>query len=131
MSSGTTARDLLLPLALAAAGALGAIPGTHSGADPVAMLAWISVLSAAAGYSCGAEAVRPWPIAALAPGAWMGIVAIVDGLSPRDLPSPAWAALAWSGLFAGGLGLGRLSKPGATSGSGIAGASVLFLLAAL
>ena len=126
MSTRTAARDFLLPLALAAAGALGALPGSRSGADPVALLAWISILSAAAGFLGGAAGIRHAALAVLPPAAWMGLAAVVDGLSPRDLPAPAWAALAWSGLYAGGFGLGRLSRGGA-----VAGASVLLLLASL
>jgi hypothetical protein len=126
MKTNTVARDFAVPLAVAIAGALGAIP-SRSGSDPVALLAWISIWAAAGGYLCAAGDVRRLAFAALPPAAWMGLAAIVDGLSPRDLPSPAWAALAWSGIFAAGFGLGRLS----TSPSGIPGASVLFLLASL
>jgi hypothetical protein len=126
MSSGTAAKDFRLPLLLAAVGALGALPGSRSGADPVALLSWISILAAPAGFLSGAAGVPHLALAALPPAAWMGLAAIVDGLSPRDLPSPAWAALAWSGLYAAGFGLGRLRREAA-----FAGASVLFLVASL
>lgn len=115
-----------LALAIAASGALGALPGSSSGADPVALLAWLALWSAPAGFLCGAGGVPLWPWAAIVPAAWMGLVASVDGLSPRDLPQPAWAALAWTGLFAFGLGLGRL-RPG----NAIGGAGALLLLGAL
>lgn len=126
-SSRTVARDFAVPFAVAAVGALGAIPGTRSGADPVAFLAWISVWSAAGGYLCASGGVRQVALIAIPPGAWMVLAAVVGGLSQRILPSTPWAALAWSGLFAGGFGLGRIS----TRASGIAGAAVLFLLASL
>ena len=122
MSSRTTARDFAIPFAVAAAGALAAIGGP----DPIALLAWLSISAAAGGFLCGAAGIRHVALAALPPAAWMGLAAIVDGLSPRDLPSPAWAALAWSGLYAGGFGLGRLSR-----GAAIGGAGGLFLVASL
>jgi len=126
MKPKTVARDFAVPLVLAAVGALGAIPGRASGADPVALLVWLALVSAAAGFFCGASTVRHLALAALPPAAWMGLVAVVDGFSPRDLPSPAWAALAWAGLYAGGFGLGRLNR-----GASIPGAAILFLLASL
>jgi hypothetical protein len=120
----TSALDLVLPFTVAAIGALGALPGSRSGPDPVALLVWLALWSAPAGFLCGAGKVAKAPLALLAPGLWMGLVALVDGLSPRDLPSPAWAALAWTGLYAAGFGCGRLAP-----GRGLAGAGALFLLA--
>ena len=117
-------RDFALPFAVAAVGALGALPGSRSGADPVALLVWLALWSAPAGCLCGAGGVAIGAPALLAPGLWTGLAALVDGFSPRDLPSPAWAALAWTGLFAAGFGLGRLlPRPG------LAGAGALLLLA--
>jgi hypothetical protein len=126
MKTQTVARDFALPFAVAAVGALGAIP-SRSGSDPVALLAWISIWSAAGGFLCASGGVRHLALAALPPAAWMGLAAVVDGCSPRDLPSAPWAAMAWTGLFAAGFGLGRMSG----RDSGIAGASVLFLGASL
>jgi hypothetical protein len=120
------AKDLVLPSVVAAVGALGALPGARSGADPVALLAWLALWSAPAGFLCGAAAIAIGPLALLPPGAWTGLYAIVDGLSPRDLPSPAWAALAWTGLYAAGFGLGRMSPRARFSGAG-----ALFLLSGL
>jgi hypothetical protein len=122
----TALRDLALPLLAAAIGALGALPGSRSGADPVALLAWLAIWSAPAGYLCGAERVRFGALALVAPAVWMGLLAIVAGASTRVLPSPAWSALAWTGLYAAGFGLGRLApvRP-------FPGVAVLFLLSAL
>jgi hypothetical protein len=111
-------RDLMFVLALALSGALGALPGSRSGPDPVALLAWLAVWSAPAGFVFGASRLSLWPWAAVPPAAWMGLVAVVDGLSSRDLPSPAWSALAWSGLFAAGFGAGRISLHRGLSGAG-------------
>jgi hypothetical protein len=126
VKSKTSARDLVVPLAAAAVGALGALPGSRSGGDPVALLAWLALWCAPAGFLCGAGGVALGPLALLPPAAWMGLAAVVDGLSPRDLPSPAWGALAWTGLFAVGFGLGRLAprRP-------FPGVAALFLAAAL
>jgi len=126
MKTPASLRDFAVPVAVAAVGALGALPSATSGADPVALLVWIALWSAPAGFACGAAGTRHPALAALAPAAWMGLAAVVDGLSPRDLPSPAWGALAWSGLFAAGFGLGRLA-PGRPFG----GIAALFLFSAL
>jgi hypothetical protein len=56
----------------------------------------------------------------------MVLVALVDGLSTRDLPSPAFAALAWTGLYAAGYGASRLAPR-----AGFAGVGALFLAGAL
>jgi len=121
-----TLRDFAIPLALAAVGALGALPGSRSGSDPIALLTWLALWSAPAGFACGSFAARHWALAAIPPAAWMGLIAIVDGLSSRDLPSPAFAALAWTGLYAAGYGAGRL-----LTRSGFSGVGALLLLAAL
>ncbi len=127
MKTQTVARDFAVPFAVAAIGALGAIPGARSRADPVALLAWISIWSAAGGFLCASGGVRRVAFVALPPAAWMGLAAVVGGMSPRVLPSAPWAALAWTGLFAGGFGLGRIAQ----ASSGIGGAAVLFLVASL
>lgn len=118
MRSTLSLRDFALPLAIAAVGALGALPGSRGGSDPVAVLAWLALWSAPAGFACGSFGARHWALAAIPPAAWMGLVAIVDGSSPRDLPSPAWAALAWSGLYAAGYGASRLAPRAGFSGVG-------------
>jgi hypothetical protein len=119
-------RDLALPLLAAAIGALGALPGSRSGADPVALLAWLAIWSVPAGYLCGAQGVRLGAPALLAPAIWMGLLAVVAGASTRVLPSPAWSALAWTGLYAAGFGLGRLAP-----GRPFPGVGALFLASAL
>ena len=126
MSSNLSFRDFVPPLVIASVGALGAFPGSSSGSDPVALLVWIALVSVPAGFACGSLGARHWALAAIPPAAWMGLVAIVDGLSPRDLPEPAWAALAWTGLYAAGYGAGRLAPL-----RGASGASALFLASAL
>ena len=126
MRTPLSLRDFAMPASIAAVGALGALPGSRGGADPVALLAWLALVSAPAGFACGSLRARHWALAALPPAAWMGLVAVVDGLSPRDLPSPAWAALAWSGLYAAGYGASRLAPR-----AGFAGAGALLLASAL
>jgi hypothetical protein len=60
----------------------------------------------------------PWSLAAVAPAVWTGALAFADAASPRDLPSPAWAALAVGGLHALGLGLGRACGRSADAAAG-------------
>jgi hypothetical protein len=122
----TRARDFAVPLAIALAGGLGALPGTAQRSDPVALLAWLALWAAPAGYLAGAARLPHWALLALPPAAWMGLEAVVDGLSSRDLPAPAWAALAWTGLYAAGFGVNRLAPRGAAAGAG-----ALLLLGAL
>lgn len=126
MRTPISPRDFAIPLVLAFVGALGALPGSRGGSDPVALLTWLALISAPAGFACGSFATRHWALAAIPPAIWMALIAIVDGLSPRDLPSPAFAALAWTGLYATGYGASRLFPR-----SGFSGVGALFLLAAL
>ncbi len=104
-----SARSLSIAFAIAAVGALGALPGSRSGPDPIALLAWLSLWSLPAGFAYGAAGLPLWPLAPVVPALWMALVALVDGVSMRDLASPAWCALAFSGLFAAGVGVGRLA----------------------
>ena len=126
MRTTLSLRDFAVPLSLAAVGALGALPGSRGGPDPVALLAWLALLAAPAGFACGNFGARHWALSAIPPAAWMGLLAIVDGLSARDLPSPTWAALAWTGLYAAGYGAGRLAPR-----AGFSGVGALFLAGAL
>lgn len=105
----TGLRDLLLTLAVAAGGCAGALGGSTSGGppDPTAFLIWIAVYAPAGGFLLGALGVRPWLFAPAAPGLWMVTLSLLDIAAQRDLPTPLWGALAWTGLFALGLGLGR------------------------
>lgn len=124
-----SARSLSIAFAVAGVGALGALPGSRSGPDPVALLAWLSLWSLPAGFAWGAAGLPLWPLAPVVPALWMGLVAFVDGASARDLATPAWAALAFTGLFAAGLGLGRLAPRALWTGvSGLLCACGLFAL---
>jgi hypothetical protein len=119
-------RDLCGALVLAAIGALGALPGAR-GPDPVALLVWLSMWSVPAGVLAGESALPLWPAAPVVPALWMGILGLVAAGSTRILPSPAWSALAWSGLFAGGFALGRLfpSRASRIAAACLLGAGVL------
>jgi hypothetical protein len=100
-------RDLAVALTIALVAALGALPGSR-GSDPVALLVWLSIWSLPAGVMLGSGASPLWPVAPVVPALWMALVGLVAASSVRILPSPAWSALAWSGLFAAGFALGRL-----------------------
>jgi hypothetical protein len=112
-------------LSIAGVGALGAFPGSRGHSDPVALLVWLSMCSLPAGVLSGASTSPLWPIAPVVPALWMGLVGIVAAASTRILPSPAWAALAWSGLYGIGFATGRI-----TPARRWRSAAVLFLLAA-
>jgi hypothetical protein len=121
-------RQLLLALGFGAIGALGVLPGEH-GPDPLAALAWIAIVALPCGIGCGALALRPWPFAASVPALWMTALALAGATSERALPTPVWAALCWSGIFAAGWGIGRASGSGARAAA--AGLCLSVLLAAL
>jgi|RhiMethySRZTD1v2_1073278.scaffolds.fasta_scaffold414006_3 hypothetical protein len=104
----STVRSLLLALGFGALGSLGALPGER-GADPLVALAWIAIVALPCGLACGALALRPWPFAASVPALWMAALACAGISSERTLPTPVWAALCWSGIFAAGWGIGRAS----------------------
>lgn len=126
-------RELLLTLAVAAVGCLGAFAVGREAGDPVAFLIWLAVTAPACGFLLGALGVRPWPFAPAAPGIWMAALAWLDVASARDLATPIWSALAWTGLFALGLGLGRLRAPGRgidARSRALGGAGVLLVIAA-
>lgn len=118
-------RELALGAAIASLGAVGALPGARGASDPLALAAWLAIAAAPAGFLAGASRLPVWPPGLLAPAAWMGLFAFVDGFSPRDVPSPAWAALAWTALYVAGLGLGRRAE-----GARFVGACALLLAGA-
>lgn len=101
------ARHLLLALGLAAVALPGALAGSRGAHDPVAFLTWLAFVAAPVGALAGGLRLPAWPHAAAIPGVWMLLLVAVDGLAPRDLETPAWAALAATGLFALGFALGR------------------------
>lgn len=101
------ARDLWIVLGLGAVGALGLVPGSRGGADPLSALVWITLIAPAAGHVAGRTGVRVWPVAPVAPVAWLVTIAMADAVSRRDLPTMAWCAPPVVGLYALGFALGR------------------------
>ncbi len=116
-----------LALLVAGLGALGAAVGEP---DPVRLLIWLALVAAAAGYLLGALGVGLLPYGIVAPGVWMVVLVGLDGVAERDLPTPLWAALGWTGLFAVGVALGRVGRR-VLPGSTWSGAGALLLAAAL
>lgn len=122
------ARHLLVALGLAAVALPGALAGSRGEPDPVAFLTWLAFVAAPAGALAGGLRVPAWPHAAAIPGVWMLVLVGVDGLAPRDLETPAWAALAATGLFALGYAVGRALRRERTAS---VAASLLALCAVL
>jgi hypothetical protein len=119
-------RELLIALCVALAGGIGALPleSTHAAqgapsADPIALLVWIALIAPAAGCACAALGLRPWPYAAVVPGAWMSLVALVGAFSERTLPTPLWGSFAFSGLFFFGGAIGALWARRVASSAGL------------
>ncbi len=112
-------REVALLGLVLAIGVPGALPLGAAGVDPYLCLGWLAFVAPAAGFVAGALGQRAWPWGLAAPATWMALVALVDVASPRDLPSPLWAALAWSGLYALGLGLGTRAQGAPWPGAGI------------
>jgi hypothetical protein len=119
-------------------GLAGAAPCAAGAREPLELVTWIALIAPAAGFHSGARGVRAWPYGLLAPAVWMIAVAWVgasrapsapdlDGVGGvAGLPTPVWAALAWTGLCALGHAAG-LSCPRAAW----RGAGALFLLSGL
>ncbi len=103
-------RELLIALALGAFGALGALPVTRNGADPLALLTWLALIAIPSGALAAALDVRLLPFGVAAPGVWMGVLVSVAATSERVLPTPFFAALVWSGLYVGGHALARFLR---------------------
>jgi hypothetical protein len=119
-------RELLIALCVALAAGIGALPvaalhGSHGtpSADPVVLLVWIALIAPAAGCACAALGVRPLPFAAVVPGSWMTLVALVGAFSERTLPTPLWGSLAFAGLFFFGGALGALWARRVASSAGL------------
>ena len=120
-------QPLVALLLCAGLGALGLAGGAAGELDPVTELAWLALFAPAAGVLCGASGLLPGPFAAIVPGAWCFFLVWADSLSERDLPTPAWAACALAGFFAGGFALGRWRPESAFA---LAGAALLVGLGA-
>ena len=84
----------------------------------MAELAWLALLAPAAGACCGASGVALFPFGLAVPGVWLVFLVLADARSPRDLPTPLWAAAAVAGLLALGHALGRVvrARPVALAG---------------
>ncbi len=108
--SRTHARHFGVALILAALALPGALSGSRGAPDPIAFFTWLAFVAAAIGALAGASRLPLWPHAAAIPGTWMFVVVIVDALAPRDLPTPLWASIAASGLFACGFAVGSLVR---------------------
>jgi hypothetical protein len=78
----------------------------------VALLVWLALVAAPIGALAGGTRMHPWVVAPVVPATWAVVLVFVDTLSQRDLPTPIWACLAWTGIYALGFGVGRRASPG-------------------
>lgn len=120
------ARDLVFTLLVASAAAPAFWPGSRGEPDPLAALAWVTLIAPALGFACGARRIPVWPLAPIVPVVWMLVVAATDAMSARDLPLLAWSALPVAGLFFAGFAL-----PSRTNDSSVRGSASVFLATVL
>ncbi|MDZ4774541.1 MAG: hypothetical protein SGI72_15545 [Planctomycetota bacterium] len=125
-ASSVGARELVFTLLVAACAAPAFWRGSRGEPDPLAALAWVTLIAPAGGFACGARRIQIWPLAPIVPVTWMLVVAAVDAMSARDLPSLAWSALPVTGLFALGFAL-----PSRSNTSPWRGSASLFLVTVL
>jgi hypothetical protein len=128
------AKSLAWGLALGLVGALGALPVANGEADSVALLAWIAWIALPAGVLFGARGADLLRFGLVAPGCWMVALALVDAqteVPSAALPTPVWAAVAWSGMFYAGAALGRWIASRRPSAVFTASGAALFFTAAL
>ena len=106
---GVSPGDLLTTMLLSAAafGAWG--PSWLSGElgqRSLDLLAWFALTAPALGCVGARLKLRFWPLGLVPPALWMALFTAVDGQSLHGVPTPFYAALTWSGLFALGWGVG-------------------------
>ena len=111
-------RALSIGLGLGAVGALGALPARSGAADSLALLTWLALVAAPAGYLYGAARADLLRFGAVAPACWMVALALADAPSPTGLATPVWAAAVATGLFFAGAALGRLWSEAMWAGAG-------------
>lgn len=119
--------DLARALGCAGIGVLGALPLEGLGPDPVALLVWLALCAAPVGALAGGASMHAWIVAPVVPAVWSVALVAVDALSERDLPAPLWAAVAWTGLFAIGFGLGRACAVASRGAAGAVTVAALLL----
>ena len=94
-------------------GALAAVPGAlpraEGGWDPLALVAYLTLVAPAVGVLMGARGVRLLPLGLAVPAVWMVLLVQVDLSSTRDLPAALGAGGVFTGLYLAGLGLGGLA----------------------
>jgi len=98
---GVSARGLLLTLGLSSLGLLGLL-ATNDGGGGVNQLAWYALAAPAIGCLGGKLGLRFWPLGFVAPALWMGAYSVSTASSMQAAPTPFYAALVWTGLFAAG-----------------------------
>jgi len=95
---------------LAAAALLGGLPGPAGALDPVALLAWLTLVAPAAGVLAAASGASFFPFALVVPAGWLFALVAAELHAPRRLETPLAAAALLVGLFGLGYALGRRSR---------------------
>jgi len=109
-------------------GALGSLPAWIPGSDTFSLLAWLAWVAPASGVFLGAARVDPLRFGAVAPALWAVAMALLGASEERaSLPSPAFGALAWTGLFFAGMGIGALARSTAAAAASVLLAAALLV----
>ena len=116
MSETPRGARLVLPALL---GGLGLLPGVAGAADPVAALAWLTILSVGVGWWCGAEGVPLVPDACAVPGTWALFLVLAGIGGVRELPFPLHGLLVVAGLFGAGYAAGAVAARAPLAGAGV------------
>lgn len=92
-------------------GAFGGLPALFSTCDSFSLLLWFACLAPAAGAFLGGLGMDPLRFGAVAPAVWAVVLTLWGAAEESaSLPTPAWGALAWTGLFFAGMGIGRIAR---------------------
>jgi hypothetical protein len=109
-------------------GALGSLPAWVPGSEAFSLLAWLAWLAPVSGALLGAAGVDPLRFGAVAPALWAVALALLEaGAERTSLPTPAWGALAWTGLFFAGMSVGALARHVAASAAAVALVAALLI----
>ena len=106
---GVSMRDLLITIGIALLGLIGLLPRMFASEwrnAPLDLLAWFALSAPATGCIGGRIGLRFWPLGFVPPGLWMAFYSLIAANEVYGSPTPVYAALVWTGLFAFGWAFG-------------------------